>query len=349
MSRWLIVCSGLVALLATACGDNLGVADAGIDAVVADGGFVDFPDDDDNYIPGIGSYVATLTVPDIEMGDPTCCYDFQSKSKNDGVDNGYALFVQYLGNDQSLNFQGIIDDVLDAGRLIWLFDPRGLRIDRTDQFTLALLHGRFEGATTVVEANAGEGTFDIRRSSFVEGTGTPKSYFDGATFNHSLSSVFTGARNIEIPFPLFGGYVDMPLRDARITGTASATRDGVTYTRGELSGYIVEDDFYQALNDTLTEKCSCISADLPVFTKSGDNWTADCPSTIDLTNNCDAAEEEICIGIAGTPANDGLCTVVTFLSANQLDIDSDGDAEYDAMSFGVEFTAKEAILIDVVN
>jgi len=352
MSRWLLVCSGLVALAASACGDNKTFPDGGmIDADLSDGGFVEFPADDDDYIPGIGSYVATLTVPSVAGDIPSCCYDFQAKSKNEGVDNGYAKFVQYVGGlvSNSLDVQSIIDDLLDDGDLIWLFDHRGIRIDRTDQFTLALLYGRFEGSTTVIEAQAGDGTFDIRRSSFVGGTGTPKSYFDGTTFNKSLSTVLTGARNIVVPFPVFGGFVEVPLRDARITGTATATRDGVTYTRGELSGYIVEDDFYAALNATLAAQCGCISGDLPIFSKSGDNWTSSCPNGNDVATACDADDERICIGIASSPANSGACSLWTFISANQLDIDSDGDSEYDAMSFGLEFTAEEAVLIDVVN
>jgi len=347
MMRPLAVC--LVATLWCACGDNIKLrADGGADddSGTADGGQLDFPDDSDQYVAGIASYVRALKLPAIQDDVPICCYDFGAISDNDGVDNNFAKFIAAVeGVATFLDLQSVYDEVLDDGGLIWLFDHRGLNINKTDQFTLALLYGQFEGATTIVEAKAGEGTFEILSRSFRGNTGTPRSFLDGAIYNKAIPSILAGPRDIEVPFLIPGGEITVPLKRGRISGMATAREDGVNYTQGRLSGYIREDDFYGALNTTLMDRCACIASHLPIFEKNGDTWEATCPPDTEVTDNCTTTEQEICVTIAGEVEDGGLCPFWTFFSANQLDIDSNGDETFDAVSFGLELEAVDATIV----
>ncbi len=342
-----------VTTLTLGCGDNIKLSsDAGSDAAIdaaVDAGQLDFPDDPNDYEVGIVSYVSELTLPAVNEGTPICCHDFGAISEDDGIDNSFVKFIDILEDLGTIDMQTVYDDVLENELLVWLFDHRGLNVERTDQFTLAMLYGKFDGPTTIVEARAGEGIYKIRSRSFETGTGTPRSYFTGATYNKPIPSILAGPREIFVPFPISGGYVDVPLKRARVSGMATVEVDGVTYVEGELSGYILEDDFYEAFNDTLAERCSCISAELPIFSKNGSDWEADCPDGATVEANCAADDEEICVTIAAGPAEDGLCQFWTSFSGVQLDIDSDGDEEFDAVSFGLLFSTVDATVVDGIE
>lgn len=349
--------SALAALLCAnpGCGDNIKPAtDGGMrdDAAIPDGGGqLDFPDSPGEYQAGLVAYIDAITIPELENDEPTCCRDFGPLSEDDGIDNAFAGFFETVATNSGnlVDLEAVYAEILDDGDLIWLIDHRGLDIRRSDTFTLAFLYGVFEGDTTVPDARSGTGTFTIDQGrSFEDGTGTPRSAFPGSNYNRGIPSIFTKRGEMVIPFAAPGGTFDVPLRSAEVRGEATAEADGVSYASGTISGYIAEDDFYTSLNETLEARCQCIAGDLPIFTQDGSgDWNPpDCPNGNQVATACDQPGEEICVGIASSPANGGACTFWTAFSL-QLDLDTDGDEEADAASVGIELTATRGEIVEV--
>ncbi|MBT8492878.1 MAG: hypothetical protein KJO07_07435, partial [Deltaproteobacteria bacterium] len=214
--------------LALGCGDNIKLAgDGGIDGIdadVPDSGPFDYPDDSDGYRANLASYISTITIPELDDGDPTCCFDFGSRSKNEGIDNAYAVFVQTVTEFVNLfNVQQEYDELLDRapqdGPLVWLIDHRGLAVGQSDQFRMAFLYGAMEGDTTQPDARAGTGTFTISSRSFEPGTGTPRTSFDGVFYSAATGAVLSPAGPMFVPFALANAELQLPLESARIRGT----------------------------------------------------------------------------------------------------------------------------------
>ena len=354
MMRTLLV----VALgLGLGCGDNIKLAeDGGVedDADVTDGGPFDYPNDPSGYEANLISYISEITIPELDQDDdPTCCFDFGSISKNDGLDNAYATFMQEINDlvplfDAQQEYDELLARNPQDNPLVWLIDHRGLAVGQSDQFRMAFLYGAMEGDTTQPDARAGTGTFTISSRSFEPGTGTPLSAFDAVFFSEPTGAVLSPSGSMFVPFALANTELQLPLEAARVRGTAVPTNDGVSYSRGEISGYITVDDFFGTLNDTLEERCSCIADELPIFTKNVDgDWVESCPTGPTVVNACGGSPlTEVCVGIAGRVQDGGACSQFPLLVPNQVDIDTDGDDEYDAISFGLEFIAARGEVVD---
>jgi hypothetical protein len=356
-------------VLLMACGDNLGPSVNNnniIDGGLRDGGDIDAAPDDwpsspNDYRTHALGWVDTLTIPALsgEPGSfvPTCCRDFGAISKDkleeetNNIDNAFALFFKSLEtlSVDALDFQGNFDDAIDQEHLVMLLDHRDLPVgDDNDRFILAVLRGIFADGTSPVEGSLGDGVFTIDALSFLAGTGEPTTVWSNVTFNSG--SVATPPGDMEVPFAFSNDSVlYLPVRQGRISGTATVSANGVEYSTGEISGYVTVESLFTRLNDTVaSSQCSCLGASSPIFVKDdGGNpgqYSAGARCVDNAEALCTEADEAICVTIAdGNVGDGGLCDFWQFVSYSQADINLSGGTEaYEALSLGLQFTTKTA-------
>ncbi len=108
----------------------------------------------------------------------------------------------------------------------------------------------------------------------------------------------------------------------------------MTYTAGEISGYLPVDDYFGGINDFVASSCSCLGLSGPLYARSGTMWTNQCQdqAVVDAACPSDPACAEVG---AGTD-----CTASPLLITSLADLDTDASMPgYDSLSLGLRFTA----------
>lgn len=292
------------------------------------------------------SYIAQFGVPEVVDGSPVCCRDFGANSKNAGIDNAFSsLNAQLSGIPNSgIDFQAALTAAIQDGSLVFLLDHRELDgADDADGFLLSWLTGSFAAGSNFADASVGLGTFDVAPSSFVGNTGEPVRVMDPAEMTASMMS--GGPISIDVILPFGAASIPVPIDQMNASATATIATDSVTYTMGEMSGYIPEDEVFAGINSIASSPtCTCLGlngADLYNEDAMG-RWSGTCQ---DVSNKCLTSDEFPCRVIAGTSIFDGqVCTVLPGILTNAADIDTNNDGDYDALSIGLTWEGVDATI-----
>ena len=316
----------------------------------------EWPATPQDYTFGEASYINSLTVPPIEFSVPTCCKDFGAISRDkivnntNNIDNALAMLADTLAGF-GIDLQASLDDAIANGDLVMLLDHQDLDpLALPDQFVLVQFLGAFGLGTDFTLADQGLGTFLANESSFVPGTGEPLNFAHPASM--SVSSMSAGPFSLAISLPL--GFLSLGVTAEGAEAAADhglITPAGVPYSNGALSGYVLVEDIYGALNDILNAPgCACLGHTEDIYQQQLDgSWLGICVTG--ASSLCPDPEEEICATLAGnnlfgTPPE--VCGILPSLLESQSDIDLNADpALYEGMSVGLEFTAVEGQIIGV--
>ena len=178
-------------------------------------------------------------------------------------DNGLGDTLDQLGGalgisnaDVSAQIQGLIN----SGDLALVFEHQGLvGVNATPQFSIAILDGSPECFTG--PDPAGGNFYTISPSSY-DATGQPKALLPTASL--TTGGLLRGqGGNIVLPLDLFGAPLEVPLRDVRVSASIDRPRTalpdkGIALQDGVLTGYIKNDDLFDAFNKFYTDNCSCV-------------------------------------------------------------------------------------------
>jgi hypothetical protein len=306
---------------------------------------IDWPDDPELFAnTANATYIPTLSLPPLSDGKPTCCYDFGAKSKNEGIDNAFAILASTLqGFDFDLN--AVLLDSLMTGALTVLLDHRELDgPDDADGFVLSWLRGEFEGTTDYPDAAAGNGTFLLDPDS-LDATGAPLLYFDPALMEGG--SMSAGPDQLSLILPFIGLNLEVTVEEATMTGDAMIGSPEVSYDSGTMSGYVTVEEIFTGINEIVASECSCLGLGAtPLYEQDGDgDWTGNCVSDPELV----CPDIELCRTLGGDDINSSETCSATLTFLPQLaDIDTDGDtSKYEAVSLGMEWTGVPATVVGV--
>lgn len=328
-------------------GDMTGGVDMAPDMAMA----YQWPATADDYASSVvaNTYLNSLVLPELDQNDePTCCKDFGARSLNSGLDNAVAQLDSLLA-PVGVSLSASLELAIEQGDLIVLLDHRELEsADDADGFVLSWVNGEFAQGTDYTLADAGNGQFLIDAASFVPGTGEPLVNFDPASMTAGVMS--GGPTTGAIVFPIGTLLINVTLQEAEIAGNATLSMDGVAYTQGTVSGYILLSDIMNGLNEiAASPACSCLGLTGPLYEQdaSGD-WSGNCVSN--TASLCPDVSQQTCRLIAGDSFSSGeICTTLPILLPGQTDIDSNGDSEYDSLSIGLEWTGVNAEITGVAN
>jgi len=172
-------------------------------------------------------------------------------------------------------------------------------------------------------------------------TQEPVIAFNPATFSNG--TVSTGSGNFLIELPLLGFTLQLNIQEAEVFSPVAVANNGLRYSAGTLSGYVLTEDIRTTLN-TYIAGCTCAGVAGDLYAPGALAWGASqCSSatfascTNDPSASCQALagfDNIICNGLATIP----------LLS----DIDADTDGQYDALSVGLEWRAEPATITGVV-
>ncbi len=329
-------------------GDDMGEVDMSMGPTPVD---IMWPSTADDFAStaNANTYISKLITPELDENDiPTCCKDFGDISKNAGTDNALAeLDASISGFGASL--AGSLQNGIEEGNVIILLDHRELEsADDPDGFVLGWLNASFDGATTYQTAAAGQGQFLIDPASFIAGTGEPQIKFNPA--NMMQGNLTAGPTDVSLLLPLDSALLAVTVQKAEITGVATLSMDGVSYTAGTIAGYIALQNLFDALNELAAASCGCLGlGNTPLYENDGLGWDGNCVSNVG--NLCPGADQEICRVIGGSNAlNGNFCGVLPSIFENSADIDTDGNPDtYEALSLGLEWIGVNAEVTGILN
>ncbi len=308
--------------------------DAEPDAVM--GTCTGWPSSSSSYTFDLASIIDTVGLPMSGGGFPTCCRDFGTISADyiergtHNIDNALAGLLAALELMGGPDFEATMNAAISSGLLNILLEHRGLD-GETDADGFCLV--RFDGTP------AGSSGYLAYDTSFTTGTGTPLEAFAASMSSREMR---TSRGPFEMIIPL-GFSISARFEDTELSGTASISTSGVSYTSGRMSGYVTLDEFFSALNDYVQAECACLSAPDPVFSRLSDGTVEE--HCTDLTpSTCAAAGNTTCAAL-GTNCS---TLVPLFVDAADLELESTRTG-YDAISFGMAWTAAPATISGVTT
>lgn len=289
-----------------------------------------------DYVFETAVIMDSVSLPAITADIPACCRDFGDisddfiESGTSEIDNSLAQLFISLEEVGAPNFEESMNQAINDGTLNIILEHRHLDegID-PDEFCLVRFNAETDGATGYLALE----------EFFVPGTGTPRETFAAEMTSGDMT---TGRGTFVLLIPL-AVPISVEFEDAELTGRADITTDGVTYAAGTLSGYVTLDEFFGGLNDYIQTDCECLSPPDPVLERLADGTVEEHCS--DLTPaDCLSAGNDTCAVIGA------LCSslIPEFTGAADLELDSTRTG-YDAISFGMEWTAVPATLSGVTT
>ena len=174
---------------------------------------------------------------------------------------------------------------------------------------------------------------------FVSGTGTPRETFAASMLAGDMQ---TARGTFEMLVPI-GASLSAKFDDVMLSGTASIAGPGVSYSAGELSGYVTLDEFFAALNDYVQSECACLSAPDPVIRRLGDGTVEQHCSSL-TPSVCIAAGNDTCAALGANCST----LVPLFVVAADIELESTRTG-YDAISFGMAWTAVPATIAGITT
>ncbi len=322
--------------------DPDGGSDGGSDAGT------EWPETPDDYLTGLVSYMATWTVPETDVdGNYVCCKDFGSISKDfieegtNNIDNGWVALTDAIGGVTGSLLQEELDSQLQNGDLVILLDHVDYVQDGTP-FVLARLDGAFESGTVYPTAAAGNGQFFLLRSSFLQGSGEPNDWYYPAVIDQNTLSASGETFQLAMGIPGLESFLFV-IKSIELQADAQVEINGVTYTNGTFSGWILLADVFAGFNAiAASDTCLCLGLyeDLYYYDVDG-SWRGNCVA--DAENLCILEEEEMCALVAGL-----YCSIFPMILTSATDLDLDPDlAGYEAYSLGLQWTGVTAEVVGI--
>lgn len=323
----------LVTLLAPACGGDDGDAepDAGPNGNGSGNG------EPDAQLEGIerASYQYEVEIPGQENGEPTCCRNFGEISEEpDEIDNAVAGIAQGLSS--FIDVQAEIDEQIEEGELALILNHVEVASEN-DNFALEALQAEFAGDTDYEDASAGEGEFAIDPVSYGD-DGDAQVVFEDAWLDGG--ELGTDPTEITISAPVGDDQLGLVVQETQVSGQASLTETGIEYEGGELSGYVVLEDFFEEANTLLqSEECACLDLDEgdDVFFRDDGEWEADCVEE----HECE--DGGLCESLGG---DNFICSSIPSLLESNADLDTNDDGDTDALSLGLEWRGTTADIVE---
>lgn len=305
-----------------------------------------WPSTPESYIPEDLYYVSTLTFP-LEPGSntPSCCRDYGDASRNEGIDNSFAL-IEAAGRSLGIDFQGYFTRQLESGELVLLWD---FRRGPDDSLVIAGLRGGFDANTDYDSASRGEGRFELEDASFASSTGEPTGIIWDAHIEPD-GTFWAGPGSLYVRMPLYGVTVDILLEHVELEGQQTLSPEGVPILVGQMSATLELAKLYRAFNDfALSERCACLGISDPpyVYDAEAGTWSSTCVD--DALDLCNTPENQDCAILTGTDLTRGpdpqICELAPPLFRGLVDVDVDCTTSptepggFDALSLGFEFEA----------
>ncbi|HYC56988.1 MAG TPA: hypothetical protein VEL28_18790 [Candidatus Binatia bacterium] len=318
----------------------------------------------DEYVAGPTAYISEVEVPEIVLDEPTCCRDFGSISRDyieaqsvgetsNKKDNALARLADSLislGFDLEL----LLNEAIQDGTVSLLLDHPGMDTNNLPaEFALAALTSEWTNATDYASASAGTGDFLLDRGAFVPGTGEPVSVFYPSTFDEGVDGLDAGPSTLNFPIPFGILLLDLPIASVNISADATVEPGGISYENGEVSGYLLVDSFFEALNNLLDSPlCDCLGHTQSIYYKNVDGeWTGFGRCVNDPGAVCTEESESLCVTLAGSDFMSSppeVCGLLPSVIGGIADLDLNNDPEnWEGFSAGFQFTAVPANVIGV--
>ncbi len=278
-----------------------------------------------------------------------CCSDLTDDGESDNALAEYFDALDILGlYELRARFNDGMDSAISAGEFDLIFEYEGLyELAEDGEFWISLLHG----------ADIDDGDVEVDLASFDDGA-HPLSLFSEARIEEVGGELVLYAEKGRLLMPevfskylVFGVDVGEPTLleqvrlEARVVGSSAMVEDGVILQQGELSGVIGFQEIIEHLNTTAkSPSCACLDGG------SGGAFEADgvggYSCILDYDDNCDIQDYLNAQGDFSCHTLGELCEVfASFDSA--ADVDTTGDGEPDAFSFGMTFEAEAVKVVGV--
>jgi hypothetical protein len=316
---------------------------------------VTYPADPTGYVDGADtastlSYVKSLVVPPVSDDSvATCCAKFSgSLYPEDEFDNQLSFLAPVVEGALKQNINDLIGEQIASGTVTILWDH--IMLDGADDangFVLAGLLGKFadgttfDGAAGSKNASTGAGEFLVDPASFKTGTGEPLITFNPVTI--ASGKVKAGPGPFRLDLPILGFNLSLEVSETQITGDATITADGVSYTNGTLSGYVKASDIFGALNQ-VAGTCDCLGLNgSDLIELVNDKWQCSVANT--AFDGCKGDPVSLCDSLSGAGQVCGLLGAISGF----LDIDTDNDGKGDALSLGLRWEGVNASITGLVQ
>lgn len=302
------------------------------------------------YVFERGTYLHQVVIP-AALGPQACCRDWGTASKAAGIDNALAAMNQFA-KLASLDLNAELASVIRSGSFVPVLDHRGVPTADGD-YKLGFFLADWAPGTSYTKASTGVGEFYVYPESFRPGTGKPQVVFRSAT--KTGNKLHAEGGNFEVALVIQNVNLQLPVRDVTIDADLIVDTLGLAVSDGELSGYVVVDELFEAYNGLVTASCAC-AADLlgnqPLFSKSSGKWVGQCKphdSTDTVTGVlevCDEPSEAVCENLIGDKIGlGGACGLIGGAVGDLADLDIDGDGTNEALSVGLRANGVPATIL----
>ncbi|MCB9665150.1 MAG: hypothetical protein H6732_13645 [Alphaproteobacteria bacterium] len=310
-----------------------------------------------NYTFERGTYLHEVVIPPA-AGPQACCRDWGSASRAVGTDNALAA-MNTFAKLASLDLNAELAVVIRSGSFVPVLDHRAMPQADGD-YKLGFFLAEWAAGTTYTKASTGEGEFYVYPESFRPGTGKPQVVFRKAT--KTGNKIHAEGGDFEIALVIQNVNLQLPVRDVTIDANIVVDTLGLAVSDGELSGYVVVDELFEAYNGLVKSTCACASGLLDgkdLFTKVGDTWQRACqphdsnpsatPPVVGVNEVCDEPAEAVCENLIGNQiALGGACALIGGAIGDVADLDLDGDGKNEALSVGLRAQGVPATLLGLV-
>ncbi|HYB99844.1 MAG TPA: hypothetical protein VEC57_12005 [Candidatus Limnocylindrales bacterium] len=320
----------------------------------------DWPATPEEYVAGPTAYISDVQVPTIVNDEPTCCRDFGTISRDfieDGTDKRDNALARLADSLSGIGFdlEALLNEAIQDGSVSLLLDHPGLDTMSLpeDELALTALTSEWTNGTDYSTASAGTGQFLIERGSFVPGKGEPLSVFYPSMFDEGVDGLQAGPSTLNFPIPFGIVLLDLPIASVNITGDSTVLPAGIQYDNGAVSGYLLVDSFYTALNQLLDSPlCDCLGHTQSLYYQDEEGaWTSQGRCVSMAADKCPEETESICVtlgGDGGLSSPPQVCTLLPVVIEGAADIDlNNNPSYYEGFSAGFNFSAVPATVVGV--
>jgi len=298
------------------------------------------PGDDGGFgNSGTASHITQVTYRQSESESPDgCCRDFDGDGNDDSALGDLIEGLSELTGFSLSDITASTNARLSSGDLVFLFEfGQGWISAMNDSGFDFFTHTGVSKPTPWDTDGDNVPEFAIDPSS-LDNQGQPKSSF-GMT---SVSGASLSASNGELFFELTLGSssnqvdVQFTLYQAELTAdvdTANTSLGGggeATFTNGEISGIVNDDDLFNAVNELYKQQCSCLN--------NQDLYGNNGSGRYSCQNTCSSGAFQ-CTNFGCSSGQD--------IMYDFADADADGQGGNDDFTFGMEFEAEGADITGV--
>ena len=295
--------------------------------------------------PNAAGYCPAAVVSDLRLapaprestGEPGCCCDFDGDGE---VDNGLAEWPQIMCFVMPCpTIESVLREALESGALLILLEavPRPTDEDEPAVFDLNVYLGADPDGDPSNNFT-GEARLAVARGS-LDGGGEPLIVLPAAVSGGRLD---VAPVRLLLPIWLASGapFAPLVLSGVAITGNVAAAEADFAVGGGEICGLLTNEAFFAFLNTFVVQSCGCLGLSGTLIDEStSPPRCREAPA--DQTCSPDDPVEAICRQL------EQFCGVALSQVTRYDDVDTGGDAEPDALSFGFYFSAVPVEIIGV--